>query len=70
MNDNRDDMVDGYDELIADMEALIARYYDERTWRVGRWYLKMGWLTLYVYSHGMGWTWMCGKGHEVIWWPL
>lgn len=45
---------------------LIARFY--RPWRVAlfRWGAKLGPLTLYAWSAGVGWTWMAGRGHELL----
>lgn len=49
-----------------------ARYYRRWTFMAGtmaaRWpYVKLGPLTVYAYSHGVGWTWNCGRGHELRW---
>lgn len=58
---------------MTDAELIAAHY---RPWTV-RLYLgracptlKLGPLSLYVYSHGIGWTWFCGRGHELLWRPL
>lgn len=50
-----------------DVADLIARYYDPTRWAVGRSWLKLGPLTLYIYSHGIGWAYRCGVGHELRW---
>lgn len=57
---------------VASVAELKAKYYNPRTWRLGRWFAKCGMLTIYLYSNGVGWTWDCGPGHELRWsraWP-
>lgn len=48
-------------------EQLVEAYYDPDLWMCFRWGVKCGPLSIYVYSHGVGWTWMCGPGHELRW---
>lgn len=45
----------------------IAAYYRPWAWWAFRWGVKLGPLTLYVNSCGIGWTWFCGRGHELRW---
>ena len=54
----------------AEELAIVEKNYDPSSVFIFKAGVKVGRLSLYVHSSGCGWSWMCGRGHELRWWPL